>query len=150
LAVMRAGRLVQHGDIGEVWRHPVDEATALFLGYARVLHGPAADRVLAAAGRPVAAGAATAVAVRRSALQLAAPGQPGAQAGAQEGALAATVRSLRGTPEQLRLVLDVDGVGEVDAVAGLDHRMAPGDRVGVVVDATRLAVLPGARGGREA
>lgn len=150
LAVMRAGRLVQHGDIGEVWRHPVDEATALFLGYARVLHGPAADRVLAAAGRPVAAGAATAVAVRRSALQLAAPGQPRAQAGAREGALAATVRSLRGTPEQLRLVLDVDGVGEVDAVAGLDHRVAPGDRVGVVVDATRLAVLPGARGGGEA
>ena len=35
LAVMRAGRIVQQGDIAEVWRAPVDPATALFLGYAR-------------------------------------------------------------------------------------------------------------------
>ena len=37
LAVMRDGRVVQSGAIDEVWREPVDEATALFLGYARVL-----------------------------------------------------------------------------------------------------------------
>ncbi|MCY7396332.1 MAG: ABC transporter ATP-binding protein, partial [Nocardioides sp.] len=50
LAVMRDGRLVQQGDIGTVWRTPVDPETALFLGYARVLDGPAAQRVAAAAG----------------------------------------------------------------------------------------------------
>jgi thiamine transport system ATP-binding protein len=42
LAVMRAGRIVQQGDIAEVWRAPADPETALFLGYARVLDGPEA------------------------------------------------------------------------------------------------------------
>ena len=42
LAVMREGRIVQTGDVGEVWRAPADRASALFLGYARVLDGPAA------------------------------------------------------------------------------------------------------------
>ena len=37
LAVMRAGRIVQQGEIAGVWREPVDAETALFLGYARVL-----------------------------------------------------------------------------------------------------------------
>jgi thiamine transport system ATP-binding protein len=62
LAVMREGRLVQEGPIEEVWRAPADPATALFLGYARVLEGAAAAAVLQAAGAepgPVA------VAVRR-------------------------------------------------------------------------------------
>ena len=36
LAVMRDGRVVQEGEIAEVWRSPADPATALFLGYARV------------------------------------------------------------------------------------------------------------------
>ena len=54
LAVMRDGRVVQQGVIGEVWRRPADPETALFLGYARVLARrrgvpPAARR--AAAGR---------------------------------------------------------------------------------------------------
>ena len=44
LAVMRAGEIVQQGAIDEVWRAPVDPATALFLGYARVLEGAAAER----------------------------------------------------------------------------------------------------------
>ena len=44
LAVMRDGRVVQYGAIDEVWRAPVDAETALFLGYARVLRGDAADR----------------------------------------------------------------------------------------------------------
>ena len=50
LAVMRAGRVVQEGVIGEVWRRPADPETALFLGYARVLRGAAASRLLRAAG----------------------------------------------------------------------------------------------------
>ena len=40
LAVMRAGEIVQQGAIDEVWRAPVDPATALFLGYARVSRAP--------------------------------------------------------------------------------------------------------------
>ncbi len=136
LAVMRGGHLVQEGGIEEVWRAPVDTATALFLGYARVLEGPAARRVLAAADqRTPGEQRAVAVAVRRSALQV-----------GDDGPLAGVVRSLRATPELQRLVVDVEGVGEADAVAGLDRRLGPGDRVRLRVDATRLAVLPGSSG----
>jgi thiamine transport system ATP-binding protein len=127
LAVMRAGRVVQQGPIAEVWRAPADPATALFLGYARVLRDEHAAIVLAAAGLP----AAPAVAVRRSALALSAT-----------GALRGVVVSSRATPEQVRLVVDLEGVGEIDAVAGLDARPAPGEEVRIEAEATRLAVLP--------
>ncbi len=56
LVVMRAGRVVQEGEIADVWAHPVDPDTALFLGYARVLDGAAAATVLAAADLPPAPG----------------------------------------------------------------------------------------------
>ena len=55
LAVMRQGRIVQQGDIAEVWRRPADPETALFLGYAAVLHGVAARSLLAAARSPAVA-----------------------------------------------------------------------------------------------
>jgi thiamine transport system ATP-binding protein len=128
LAVMRSGRVVQQGDIAEVWRSPADPETALFLGYARVLRGPGAQVLTRAAGLP---DAVAGVAVRRSALQV-----------ADAGPLAGTVTSARATPERIRLVVDVDGVGELDAVARLDAHPAPGDRVSMVVDASRIALLP--------
>ena len=58
LAVMRAGEIVQQGAIDEVWRAPADPQTALFLGYARVLEGAAAEPGAAAAADagPAAAG----------------------------------------------------------------------------------------------
>ena len=127
LAVMRDGRVVQSGDIDEVWREPVDEDTALFLGYARVLRDDAARLVLEAAGLAPA----PAVAVRRSALVV-----------DDAGPVRARVESARVTPEQVRLVVQVAGVGAVDAVAALGSRVAPGDEVAVRVDVTRLAVLP--------
>jgi thiamine transport system ATP-binding protein len=127
LAVMRDGRVVQSGDIDEVWREPVDEDTALFLGYARVLRDDAARLVLEAAGLAPA----PAVAVRRSALVV-----------DDAGPVRARVESARVTPEQVRLVVQVEGVGAVDAVAALGSRVAPGDEVTVRVDVTRLAVLP--------
>jgi thiamine transport system ATP-binding protein len=127
LAVMRRGRVVQHGAIDEVWREPVDEETALFLGYARVLRDDAAHRVLAAAALPPA----YAVALRRSALVV-----------DDAGSLRAVVESARVTPELVRLVVRVDGMGIVDAVAPLGGRVAPGDEVSLRIDVTRLAVLP--------
>jgi len=127
LAVMRQGRVVQSGDIDEVWREPVDEDTALFLGYARVLRDDAARLVLGAAGLAPA----PAVAVRRSALVV-----------DDAGPVRARVESARVTPEQVRLVVKVEGVGAVDAVAALGSRVAPGDEIAVRVDVTRLAVLP--------
>jgi len=128
LAVMREGRLVQQGDVGALWRAPVDPATALFLGYARVLSGPAAQRVAAAAGlrdRP------DVIAVRRSALEATPEGVP--------GALRGVVVSVRATPEQIRLVVDVEGVGEVDAVASSGRLLGPGARIGLNVEGSRLA-----------
>ncbi|MXG90075.1 ATP-binding cassette domain-containing protein [Nocardioides sp. YIM 123512] len=121
LAVMRAGRVVQQGPIDEVWRAPADPATAVFLGYAQVLEGSAAARVRPGADR---------LAVRRSAFRL-----------DEAGPLAGTVASVRTTPEQVRLVVDVDGVGEVDAVAPLDRVPAPGAGVRLALDATRTAIL---------
>jgi thiamine transport system ATP-binding protein len=127
LAVMRDGRIVQQGDIAQVWRAPADAETALFLGYARVLSGAPAAALLRAAELPTA----PAVAVRRSALVVAA-----------SGPLSGTVVSGRVTPEQIRLVVDVDGIGELDAVARLDSHPGAGDRVALVVDASRLAPTP--------
>jgi thiamine transport system ATP-binding protein len=126
LAVMRGGRVVQQGAIDEVWREPVDEETALFLGYARVVRRDAAARVLAAADLPPA----YAVALRRSALVVDPAGE-----------LRAVVESARVTPEVVRLVVDADGIGRVDAVAALGSRVSPGDEVALRVDVTRLAVL---------
>ncbi|MCP3421820.1 ABC transporter ATP-binding protein [Nocardioides pinisoli] len=127
LAVMRAGRVVQQGAIDEVWREPVDEDTALFLGYARVLRDEAARRVLDAAALPPA----HAVALRRSALVV-----------DDAGPLRAVVESARVTPDVVRLVVGVEGVGTVDAVAPLGARVALGDEVSLRVDVTRLAVPP--------
>jgi thiamine transport system ATP-binding protein len=126
LAVMRSGRIVQQGPIAEVWRRPADADTALFLGYAAVLEGDAATRLLRSAGAPDA----PAVALRRSALTVAA-----------DGPLRGTVVSSRLTPEQVRLRLDVPGLGELDAVAGLDAHAGPGDEVAVRVDGSRLAPI---------
>jgi len=126
LAVMRAGRIVQAGPIADVWRAPADPATALFLGYARVLDGPAAAGVLAAAGLPPAAS----VAVRRSALSV-----------ADDGPVTGEVVEVRTTPGQLRVVVRTQ-LGEVDAVASLDRRLAPGDDVRLRVDPSRMAALP--------
>ena len=127
LAVMRSGRIVQQGDIAEVWRSPVDAETALFLGYARVLRGPEAATLLGAARLPPA----PAVAVRRSALAV-----------STDGPLTGVVLSGRATPEQIRLVVAVEGVGEVDAIARLDSHPGPGDRVRLSVDPSRLAPTP--------
>jgi thiamine transport system ATP-binding protein len=134
LAVMRDGAVVQQGTAEDVWARPADAATALFLGYARVLRDGPARAVLAAAGRP---GAGT-VALRRSALaaRRADPSSAGA------GGLAATVRAVRATPDEVRLVVDVEGVGEADAVGAPGWLPAPGDQVVLRVDPARLAVLP--------
>jgi thiamine transport system ATP-binding protein len=123
IAVMREGRVVQEGPVADVWAAPADPETAVFLGYARVLKGTAAARLVPGAD---------VVAVRRSALAV-----------SDHGSLTGTVVSARATPEQIRLVVDVPGLGEVDAVAPLDRHQGPGDPVRLAVDHTRLARIPG-------
>jgi thiamine transport system ATP-binding protein len=125
MAVMRTGRLVQSGTLEEVWRHPADAETAQFLGYAAVLTGPAAEPLLAVAGRR-----ASAIALRRSALQV-----------ATAGPLSGVVGSARLSSGENRLVVDVDGVGTLDAVAGVDVALRAGERVRLRLDTTRVAFL---------
>nr|WP_218848908.1 ABC transporter ATP-binding protein [Nocardioides perillae] len=133
LAVLRAGRLVQEGPIADVWAHPADADTALFLGYARVLVGDPARRVRAAAAGGATVGKGDAgLALRRSALVV----RP-------DGGLVGTVLSARATPEQVRLEVELDGVGPVDAVAPLGSSAAAGERVALALDVTRVAALPG-------
>ncbi|GAB3854110.1 ABC transporter ATP-binding protein [Nocardioides maradonensis] len=94
LAVMRAGRVVQQGPVAQVWAHPADAETAHFLGYSRLLEGDAARR-LAHADR---------VALRPTALTT-----------SDHGDLEGVVRAVHATPDATRLVVDVDGIGELDA-----------------------------------
>jgi thiamine transport system ATP-binding protein len=132
IAVMRAGRLVQSGAIEEVWAAPADPDTALFLGYAQVLVDDAAERLLAAAGLPPA----RAVAVRRSALTVDPSSEPD-----RPRALRGLVLAAQVTPDQVRLVVRVDGMGELGAVASVSTHPAAGDSVRLAVDRSRLAVI---------
>jgi len=134
MAVMRDGRVVQSGTLDEVWRHPVDRDTAAFLGYASVLDGAAAQRLAKSAGATTPW---PAVALRRSALRV-----------ASEGPLQGTVLAARATPDQLRLTVAVDGLGELEAVAEPTSGVAIGQQVRLAVDTARVAVLvatPGVR-----
>jgi len=142
LAVMRAGRIVQQGEIAEVWRAPADPETALFLGYAKVLDGHAAgmvrdetvDRTLFSTTEASRTIPPVRLAVRRSAFRV----DP-------EGRLRGTVVEARTTPEQVRLVVEVEGIGELDAVSPLDQHPGVGEPVRLSVDATRTAVVGGRR-----
>ncbi|HWJ67076.1 MAG TPA: ABC transporter ATP-binding protein [Nocardioides sp.] len=130
LAVMRAGRIVQEGPTAEVWAGPVDADTAHFLGYTRVASDGPAAALLALAGRPPAPGAA--VAVRPSAV-VAGPPRPGARDG--------RVVSFRLAPDGARLVVAVDGIGELDAEAVPGWTAAAGDPAAVLVDGAGVALL---------
>ncbi len=135
VAVMRAGRVVQQGPAAEVWARPVDAGTALFLGYTRVLEGTAAAQVLRAAGL---ANDGAAVVVRRSALTVL-PRDAAAERG-----LHGVVRAVRATPDDVLVVVDVDGVGDLEASGAVGRPPAPGDEVVVRVDGARLAQVPAA------
>jgi thiamine transport system ATP-binding protein len=128
MAVMRAGRLVQQGTLAEVWEHPVDGWAAGFLGYPVVLSGAPAKALCEVVDPPAGW---TAVAMRRSALRVAAG-----------GALSGEVRGVRATPDLIRLDVDVEGLGALQAVADPGTDLRPGQVVRLAVDPTRLAVLP--------
>ncbi len=129
MAVMRAGRLVQDGTVEQVWTAPADGEVAAFLGYATVLHGEPALRLLGAGGSGSSPGGG--VALRRSAL-----------VEDPHGPLEGRVLEARVTPEQLRLVVEVSGVGRAHAVADPSATLRVGERVRLRVDLTRAAVLP--------
>jgi thiamine transport system ATP-binding protein len=128
IAVMRDGQVVQAGTVEEVWRRPVDAWTARFLGYATVLDGRPAE-VLRSVVEPRASW--TQVALRRSAIRV----DPA-------GPLMARVESARVTPDQLRLELDVAGIGRLSGVAEPGQVVTVGETVRARVVPDRLAALP--------
>jgi thiamine transport system ATP-binding protein len=131
MAVMRSGRLVQSGSLAEVWRHPADAETARFLGYASVLEGARAGRLAEAAGLTAVGERAGVLALRRSALKV----DP-------DGALVGRVLSGALAPDRVRLRVEIEGLGELDAVGRSDVPLPPpGERVHLAVDVSRVAVV---------
>ena len=128
MAVMRAGRVVQAGTVADVWRAPADAWTARFLGYATVLEGSGALAIRALVDPDAGWGQ---VALRRSAIRLDAAGP-----------LSATVLSARVTPDQVRLELDVEGIGPLAGVAEPGQAVAVGETVRARVVPDRVAALP--------
>ncbi len=130
MAVMRAGRIMQAGTLDEVWRNPVNEWTARFLGYATVLTGAPArtlrERLAPEAGW-------TALALRRSALRV----DP-------NGPLTGQVQEAVVTPDQIRLQLLVDGIGSLPGVAAPSVDVPVGARVHLRLDRSRTAAVPAA------
>lgn len=123
--LLRAGRVVQHGAVADLWRDPVDEDAARFLGYRTVLTGEPAivvRRVLGVAGDGP-------VALRRGALRVSSgTGQLTGIAG----------RSAYGADE-VTVEVDVPGLGGLPVAA--DVAPPPGARVGIDVLPAQVALL---------
>jgi thiamine transport system ATP-binding protein len=112
VAVMRAGRIVQVGTPDQVWARPADEDTARFLGL--IVRDGGAIRPEAIAVLPVAHGA------------------------DGDGVVTHAVRQ----GPTVRLTIELDAGGSLEAVvAALEHPKR-GDRVSVQVDASGVVELP--------
>lgn len=133
LVVMREGRVVQSGPIGDVWRQPADAWVARFLGYSTVLTGAAAQVLIEAMPGDVARDW-QAVALRRSAL-LAVEDGP--------AELSGVVVATRAATDVLRLVVDVPELGALPVVAALGTSWAVGAPVRLAVRPDRMAGLVG-------
>ena len=133
VAVMRAGHVVQTGEPSEVWRRPVDEDTARFLGCGLFLPASVQDGVascsLGSVALPWAPAGSVTLGLRPTALRVAETGIPGK-----------LIRSVH-RRDHVRLQVRLDDDQLVDAVAGV--AATPGDRVYLELDADGLAVLGG-------
>ncbi|SDJ32932.1 TOBE domain-containing protein [Actinokineospora alba] len=132
VAVMRAGRIVQVGKPDEVWRRPVDEATARFLGCDLFLDATAENGVLTcefgSAPVPWAPDGPLTAGLRPAALRVG------------DGPTVVTVTARVHRRDHVRLVVDTGG-RQVDAVAGIADAPEVGARVRLVLDPDGVAVL---------
>ena len=132
VAVMRKGRIVQAGPPDEVWRRPVDEDTARFLGCGLFLPATVTDGTvtcdLGSADLPWAPDGEITLGLRPNALRLTENGIPGK-----------LLRSVH-RRDHVRLQVRLDDTDQVvDAVAAIAE--TPGDRVHLRLDPDGLAVL---------
>ncbi|NIJ10722.1 thiamine transport system ATP-binding protein [Saccharomonospora amisosensis] len=134
LAVLDAGEIRQVGDLLDVWRRPVDERVARFLGVSTVLAGQVTDGVLRCplgeCPLPWAPSGALTLGLRPNAVRVAPEGQ-GAEV------LAKVHRR-----DHVRLSVRPDtGADRVDAVASMTDDIHPGDRVHLALDPDGIAVI---------
>ncbi|GGS13705.1 ABC transporter ATP-binding protein [Actinokineospora fastidiosa] len=130
VAVMNAGRVNQTGDPAEVWRRPVDEETARFLGCTTFLPGRVANGVLTCefGAIPLAApDGAVHVGLRPTALRPAPAGVAGKVTGRVH------------RHDHVRLVVDAGRA--VDAVAEVTNAPSVGDEVTLTLDETGVAII---------
>ncbi len=131
MAVMLDGQVVQQGPTAQVWRAPATERIARFLGFSTVLTGEAATRLREASGRHTEQDGDLTLAVRRSAVWV-----------SHDGPLSGTVVEAGAVTDAVRLSVDVDGIGRLDALADQNARLEAGERVRLRVYPTGLAELP--------
>lgn len=113
VVLLRAGRIVQIGTPAEVWRRPVDEGVARFLGFANLLPDTGGVRV-----------------VPPDAVSLGADG------------LAGAVHAVTFTGGGFAVVVDLERGGSLEVPVRSDAIPAAGDRVHVTVDASLTTVVP--------
>jgi thiamine transport system ATP-binding protein len=135
LAVMRAGRVVQTGAPDDVWRRPVDEWTAVFLGFGPVVDADRADGRVATpwggiAAVPPGKPGAVRVVLRPDAVRLDA-------AGPVAGCVAASVFG----GDRTELTVDIAGASLRVRVSGRDAP-AVGERVQLAIDPDAVLVYP--------
>ncbi|MBW8172272.1 ABC transporter ATP-binding protein [Ornithinimicrobium sp. Arc0846-15] len=125
MGVMLAGQLVQVGETHQVWREPISEDVAAFLGYTSFLRDAAARR--AAQGFEVPWQGQT-VALRPSAL-----------VADEGGSVTGLVRRVSPGAQQTRLLMHIEGLGEVDAIAAPAVEFTTGQEISLRLQTASVA-----------
>jgi thiamine transport system ATP-binding protein len=141
IAVMRAGRIVQSGAPGEVWRRPADEWTAQFLGFGPVVDAECADGGVTAPWgfTPVVPAVEARGTVRPGAVRVVL--RPDAVRLDPSGPVAGCVAASVFAGDRTELTVDVVGATLRVRVAGRDAPAA-GARVRLAIDPDAVLVYP--------
>lgn len=123
--LLRTGRVVQHGQVADLWRQPVDEEAARFLGYRTVLTGEAATGVR----RALQVSDDGPVALRRGALRVS----------SGRGEFAGIAGPSAYGADEVTVEVDLPGLGRLPVSA--DVPPPSGARVGVNLVPARVAFL---------
>ncbi|MEU6645756.1 ABC transporter ATP-binding protein [Saccharomonospora sp. NPDC046836] len=134
IAVLDAGEIQQAGTVLDVWRRPVDERVARFLGVTTVLAGEASGglvtSVLGTVPVPWATDGAVSLGLRPNAVRVA------------DAGVAAEVLGRVHRREHVRLAVRPErGPARVDAVAPMAAALQPGDRVHLALDPDGIALI---------
>ncbi|AUI61551.1 ABC transporter ATP-binding protein [Amycolatopsis sp. BJA-103] len=134
VAVLDDGEIRQEGAVRRVWRQPVDEGVARFLGVTTFVDGEAAGgTVRSALGEvvlPDVKDGAVRLGLRPHGLRVAAEG------------VEAEVTAVVHRREHVRLVVTIGDLSTVDAVAPVTADLRPGDTVRLALDPDGVAQLP--------